>query len=305
MDRKRMGGRMLAAGLLAAGVLGGSVASANASTRIAGTDDVTIPASGWDFGGKTFDDTLPGGGQPTNAGSLKWLLVDGIPAPHLEGTLHATNAKNTCAHMQILYLNSSNTVIHTTDGGEVCVTKDKHKQFKVDFGTYSNIFTAKVTINLITTTGLGSNILGAHTVNFGPYPNDVLVKAQGWDIGGLDFSGNAPTGPGVGTWTYNLGPRFHLDATLHAKKVGGDCARVQLEYLNSLGVAIGTENGGTVCASDNGHQPWTVNLGGTFTSTAVTAVNVNLQTLNALGNYQNAGTQKITFSDLYLTPILV
>src|SRR4051794_495639 len=105
MNTKRMGGRMLAAGLLAIGVLGGSVASANASTRIAGSDDVTTPASGWDFGGKTFDDTLPGGGQPTNAGSVKWLLDDGIPAPPLVGTLHATNAKNTCAHMQILYLN--------------------------------------------------------------------------------------------------------------------------------------------------------------------------------------------------------
>ena len=34
-------------------------------------------------------------------------------------------------------------------------------------------------------------------------------------------------------------------------------------------------------------------------------MNVNLQTLNSLGNYQTAGTQKVTFSNLYLTPIFV
>jgi hypothetical protein len=305
MDRKRIGGRVLAAGLLAAGVLGGSVASANASTRIAGSDDVTIAAPQWDFGGKTFDDTLPGGGQPTNAGSVKWLLDDGIPAPHLVGTLHATNAKNTCAHMQILYLNSSNTVIHTTDGGEVCVTKDKHKQFKVDFGTYANIFTAKVTINLISTTGLGSSILGAHTVNFGPYTDDVLIKQQGWDFGGLDFANNKPTGPGTGTWTYNLGPRFHLNGYLHANKVGSDCARMQLEYLDVLGNVVNEEHGGTVCAPDNGHKPWSVDFGGSVTSTSIVAVNVNIQTLNSLGNYQTAGTQKVSFSDLYLIAVPV
>src|SRR3954465_12483703 len=115
MESKTMGRRLLAAGLLAAGVLGGSIASADAATRIAGSDEVKIVAPGWDFGGKTFDDTLPGGGQPTTAGSVKWLMDDGIPAPHLVGTLHANNAKNSCAHMQILYLNSSTTVIPPTD----------------------------------------------------------------------------------------------------------------------------------------------------------------------------------------------
>jgi hypothetical protein len=304
MHRKRMGGRMLAAGLLAAGALGGSVASADASTRIAGSEDVTITAPGWDFGGKSFDDTLPGGGQPTNAGSVKWLLVDGIPAPRLTGTLHATNAKNTCAYMQILYLNSSSNVIHTTNGGEVCVTKDKHKQFKVDFGSYSNIFTAKVTINLIQTTGLGSSVLGTSpTSALGPYTDDVLIKEQGWDFGGVGFADGKPTTSGTGTWTYNLGPRFHLNGVLHANKVGGDCARMQLEYLDVLGNVVQEEHGGTVCAPDNGHKGWTVDFGGAVTSTSIVAVNVNLQTLNALGNYQTAGFQKVSFSNLYLVAI--
>jgi hypothetical protein len=303
MGRKTMGRRMLAAGLLAVGAFVGSIASADASTRIAGSEDVTIVAPGWDFGGKTFDDTLPGGGQPTTAGQIKWLMDDGIPAPHLVGTLHATNAKNTCAYMQILYLNSSEAVIHTTNGGEVCVTKDRHKQFKVDLGSYANIFTAKVTINLITVTGLGSEVLGTHTSSLGPYANDVLVKSKGWDFGGLDFDHNAPTGPGTGTWTYNLGPRFHLNGFLHANKVGSDCARLQLEYLDILGNVVDEEHGGTVCAPDNGHKVWTVDFGGSVTSTSIVAVNVNLQTLNALGNYQNAGTQKVDFSKLYLVMV--
>jgi hypothetical protein len=303
MDRKKMGGRMLAAGLLAAGALGGSVANADAATRIAGSDDVTLVAPGWDFGGKTFDDTLPGGGQPTNAGSVKWLLDNGIPAPRLTGTLHATNAKNTCAYMQILYLDSSRNVIHTTNGGEVCVTKDKHKQFKVDFGSYANIFTAEVTINLISTTGLGSSVLGTHSVLFGPYADDVLITEQGWDFGGVGFDHNKPTTSGTGTWTYFLGPRFHLNGVLHANKVGSDCARMQLSYLDILGNEVQEEHGGTVCAPDNGHKAWTVDFGGSVTSTSIVAVNVNLQTLDALGNYQTAGTQKVTFSSPYLVAV--
>src|SRR4051812_50127972 len=103
MGTKRMGRRMLAAGLLAAGALGGSGASADASTRIAGSDDITIAAPSWDFGGKTFDDTLPGGGQPTTAGAGKWLMGDGIPPPPPGGELHATNPKETPPYMQNPY----------------------------------------------------------------------------------------------------------------------------------------------------------------------------------------------------------
>jgi hypothetical protein len=80
---------------------------------------------------------------------------------------------------------------------------------------------------------------------------------------------------------------------------------MQLEYLDVLGNVVQEEHGGTVCAPDNGHKGWTVDFGGSVTSTSIVAVNVNLETLDALGNYQDAGTQKVTFSDLYLTPILV
>src|SRR5689334_7773327 len=103
-----MRSRLLVAGLLVGAVGGGFSASAQAATRTAGSEDVTIPGANFDFGGKTFTD-----GAPAEPGSLEWLMVDGIPKPRLTGYIHMKHAKNSCAYMQILYLNSSNAVTHT------------------------------------------------------------------------------------------------------------------------------------------------------------------------------------------------
>jgi hypothetical protein len=302
---------MLAAGLLVAGVLGGSVGSAHASaTRIAGTDDVNIAATGWDFGGSEFDATLPTDGEASNDGQVQWLLDDGVPAPHLTGFVHANHAKNTCAHIEIQYLNSLGGVIHTTVGGEVCAKKPKHKKWSVDLGTFSDPGIARVNVQLWVDNAAagGLSMVGQRTSYLGPYTDPVQVLGAGWDLGDNTFVNGNPTGSGTFLWTWDGGAEGRLIATLHAKNVSGDCARVLVEYLNFGGGVVGSESttvdssGHSLCASGNGHQTFSIVFGGAVTSTSTVAANVKLQTLNSLGGYDTLASQKVDFSTIYVVP---
>ena len=101
-----------------------------------------------------------------------------------------------------------------------------------------------------------------------------------------------------------------MTGTLHANKVSGDCARVQIQYLNELGGVIGHEEttvdttGHNLCAAGNSHQTFSIGFGGTVpNNTGIVAANVNLQTLNSLGSYDTLATQKVDFSTIFATPI--
>jgi hypothetical protein len=296
------GGRsMLVAGIVAVGLVGGSAATANAATRIAATEDAVIAAQNFDFG----SDTLVGG-APDAPGTFRWLLEDGVPKPRLEGFIDIKNANGSCAYMQMQYKNSANSVIHTTNTQQKCVTSNALKSFPVDFGTYKNANIAKVTINLIKVTGIGTSTAGSQTINFGPYVDeDIQILGTGVDFGNATFQNGAPTGFGKVTWTFDRSPRARLSGVLHVKNFGTDCVRMQLEYKDVAGNVLGEEHGGTVCSVDNSHQGWTVDFGGNFDDPRTVSVDVNLQTLNALGDYQDAGTDSALFSQIYLTPVLV
>jgi hypothetical protein len=310
MDRKAMGGRMLLAALLAAGAVGGSAGTAHASfTRIAATDSFQLDADGWDFGGSGFDESLPTNGEPTNDGAVQWLLQDGVPAPHLTGYLHANKAKNTCAHLEIDYLDSSSSVIHTTTGGEVCAAKPKHKKWSVDLGTFSDPDIAKVTVKLYinnAATG-GDTFHGERTSILGGYLDPVQVLGSGWDLGDNTWDGNGPTGSGSFLWTWDHGVQGHVIATLHAKGVSSTCARVQIAYLNDTGGVVDREqttvdaSGHNLCASGNAHQTFSIVFGGTLPADpSIVAANVNVQTLNQLGSYDTLASQKVDFSTIYV-----
>lgn len=40
----------------------------------------------------------------------------------------------------------------------------------------------------------------------------------------------------------------------------GNCARIRLNYYNAASTTLATEYGGRVCANDNAHHEWTVDL---------------------------------------------
>lgn len=89
----------------------------------------------------------------------------------------------------------------------------------------------------------------------------VKLTSSGFDFGNSDFVLGAPSGSGDLDWIHTGGRlKPHLTGTLHLDDVDGDCARMRLDYSDADGDALATRFGGTVCASDDHHHEFTVDL---------------------------------------------
>ena len=173
-----LGRRMLAAGALAAAAIGASAATAHANPlRIAGSEDVTIPGKNFDFGSAVLS-----GGDPDGPGTLRWLMADGHAQPNLEGYIDIKKANGSCAYVQILSIDKNENVLHTENSPEFCASGNKLQSFYVRFGSYSSPFVVKATVQLIKVQGVGSSVVGSHTVDLGPFPKDAEIDEQGWEI---------------------------------------------------------------------------------------------------------------------------
>ena len=134
------------------------------------------------------------------------------------------------------------------------------------------------------------------------------MLGSGWDLGDNTFTNGKPTGSGTFLWTWDGGVEGRLIATLHANRVSGDCARVQIAYLNATGGVVDREEtivdagGDSLCASGNGHQTFSIVFGGTVNDPSIVGANVNVQTLDQLGNYDTLASQKVDFSTVYAVP---
>lgn len=134
------------------------------------------------------------------------------------------------------------------------------------------------------------------------------MLGSGWDFGDNTWDGKGPTGSGSLLWTWDGGVEGRLVGTLHAKGVSSTCARVQIAYLNAAGGVVDREEttvdsaGNSLCASGNAHQTFSIVFGGTVNDTSIVAANVNVQTLDQLGNYDTLASQKVDFSTIYVVP---
>jgi hypothetical protein len=87
-----------------------------------------------------------------------------------------------------------------------------------------------------------------------------IVNAK-LDFGDNTFVAGAPTGSGNVEWNYGAaGVQPHVTGTLHMDNAAGLCARMRLEQFDRTGAAVSTTFGGTVCAADNLHHAFAVNL---------------------------------------------
>jgi hypothetical protein len=94
--------------------------------------------------------------------------------------------------------------------------------------------------------------------------------------GNLNVWGN-PSQNGELSWVNNAASRdVTLSGKLFINNSAFTCARMSVEYKNLVGTVLETDNGGTVCALDNGSHAWTVNLQENVSSSADKAV-VKLQ----------------------------
>ncbi len=70
---------------------------------------------------------------------------------------------------------------------------------------------------------------------------------------------------------------------------------MNLRYLTEGGTFLAERAGGTVCAPDNGHHSWTVDLD-PYSSSLIGQVTVQVQTLAANGTYVTAGSKTVSIA---------
>jgi hypothetical protein len=112
----------------------------------------------------------------------------------------------------------------------------------------------------------------------------VQLTSSGFDFGDDTFAEGAPTGDGTLTWVVENGsvtPK--LTGTLHLKNVS-TCARLRMHYLNGS-TLLTSRHGGAVCAPDNDHHTWSVNLS-PYSDIAITSVIVSIESQNTAGAWE-------------------
>ena len=143
----------------------------------------------------------------------------------------------------------------------------------------------------------GWSTVESMTFDADTHDDDVKITEDGVDFGGENWGVGAPTGSGEVSWGLVDGvvtPR--LTGAIHLNNSSGVCARVNLRYLTEGGVFLNERAGGSVCAADNSHDSWTVDLS-PWSSDKIGQVRVQLQTLAANGNWINAGGELVDFAE--------
>ena len=89
----------------------------------------------------------------------------------------------------------------------------------------------------------------------------VQLLSNKFDFGDNTFVAGAPLGSGNVAWDYTGGiVSPQLTGTLHLRNAAGLCARMRVEQFSRAGAPLFTTVGGTVCAANNAHQAFAVNL---------------------------------------------
>ena len=89
----------------------------------------------------------------------------------------------------------------------------------------------------------------------------VQLLSNKFDFGDNTFVAGAPTGSGNLAWDYSGGlVSPQLTGTLHLRNAAGLCGRMRVEQYDRAGVLLNTTLGGAVCAANNAHQAFAVNL---------------------------------------------
>jgi hypothetical protein len=273
--------------ILAAGAIAGS-----AQASVIDTDSVKLVSTGYDFGSSSW--AL---GAPTGSGEVHFHHEGGQIRPHLLGTIHLNDADGTCGRMRLEYFDPAGTLLSTNFGGEVCVTDDQHHSWSVDLDPYhdDSIATVRVSVQKETVSGWSTTASATYTAN--TFSDAVKITEDGVDFGSSGFSLGQPTSDGWVSWDVDNGvvtPR--LTGTLHLNNSSGVCARMNIRYLTESGAFLHSEPGGTVCAGDNGHHAWSVDLS-PYGSTQIGQVTIQLQTLASNGSWITAGSDTVSIAE--------
>ncbi len=159
------------------------------------------------------------------------------------------------------------------------------------------MFSRKLTTTVITLAAAGLFAGSAQAVVIDT--DDVKLTSTGYDFGSSGFALGAPTGSGEIHFHLESGTiRPHVLGTLHLNDADGTCARMRLRYFDDAGTQIQERFGGTVCAFDDAHHSFSVDLD-PYSNSRIESVNVAVLKQTATGEFVAASSTKFanTFSD--------
>jgi len=279
--------KIASASIVVSGALAGS-----AQASVIDTDSVRLLSTGYDFGGSTW-----GIGSPTGSGEIHFHHESGGIRPHVLGTLHLNDADGTCSRMRLRSFNDAGTQVQERFGGTVCVSDDAHHGFSVDLDPYKDPSIDSVQVAVMKQTAFGEFVAASSTHWANTHGDDVKITQNGVDFGSVGWGIGAPSGDGTMSWGLDEAQvEPDLDGAIHLNNSSGVCARMNLRYLTEGGAFLTERAGGTVCAPDNGHHVFTVNLS-PYDSNKIGQVTVQLQTLSANGNWSTAGSQTVSIAE--------
>ncbi len=113
--------------------------------------------------------------------------------------------------------------------------------------------------------------------------DDVKLTAVSYDFGDAGYAFGEPTGSGDLHFHHESGGiRPHLVGTIHVDQADDTCARMRLEYYDDTGAWMQTRYGGEVCAFDDQHHSWSVDLD-PYKDPDINSVRVSVQRENLSG----------------------
>ncbi len=156
----------------------------------------------------------------------------------------------------------------------------------------------KAVLASLTAAGLSTVALPATAIEITPVMavelDDVLIDANGFDLGGPGFSNGVPTSPAHVEWHQAwFGSTHKFNGTIHFDDQSGDCARVQLISYDDDSVEIPPRNYSPVeCVYEDGHIERPVSVQG---NVGAAEVKVRLQTQAVNGSWGGIGSQVVTY----------
>jgi hypothetical protein len=105
----------------------------------------------------------------------------------------------------------------------------------------------------------------------------LTLNTTGYDFGGAGWDDGVPTGDGELHFHHDNGKiRPHLVGSLHLDDADDTCGRMRLQYYDEAGDWLTTEYGGEVCAYDDEHHSWSVDLD-PYADGSIASVRVSVQ----------------------------
>ena len=96
------------------------------------SDSAQIKRAEWDLGSGPWE-----GGGPTGSASVEWVAEEnGTISVHLNGTLYAREADDTCGRIEVRYKDADGDVLETRQGTEHCMDDDDLTEFPVSNGQH-------------------------------------------------------------------------------------------------------------------------------------------------------------------------